>query len=44
MDDRDYLCPFPFTGKLNKLTIKLGPSQLLPAENKAIQKKVGERD
>jgi hypothetical protein len=26
--------PFPFNGKLNKLTISLGPLQLLPAEQK----------
>jgi hypothetical protein len=36
--------PFRFTGKLNKLTVKLGPMQLAPAEKKAAEKKVGERD
>jgi hypothetical protein len=44
VDDKDYQVPFRFTGKLNKLTVKLGPMQLAPAEKKAAEKKVGERD
>jgi arylsulfatase len=28
VDDNDYQPPFRFTGKLDKLTIKLGPTQL----------------
>jgi arylsulfatase len=28
VDDKDYQVPFRFTGKLNKLTFKLGPTQL----------------
>jgi arylsulfatase A-like enzyme len=44
VDDKDYACPFKFTGKLEKLTVKIGPSQLLPPEKKAVEKKVGERD
>jgi arylsulfatase len=32
IDDRDYQVPFRFTGKLDKLTIKLGPSQLTDAD------------
>src|SRR4029079_505086 len=44
VDDRDYACPFPFTGKLEKLTVTLGLSQLLPEEKKAAAKKVRERD
>ncbi len=44
VDDEDYVCPFTFTGKLEKLTIKIGPSQMLPEEKKAVEKKVGERD
>ena len=44
VDDKDYNCPFSFTGKLEKLTVKIGPSQLLPAEKKASEKKIGERD
>jgi len=42
--DKDYQCPFAFTGKLEKLTVKIGPSQMLPAEKRAVEKKVGERD
>jgi arylsulfatase len=34
VNDKDYQVPFPFNGKLNKLTISLGPLQLLPAEQK----------
>jgi arylsulfatase len=44
VDDKDYACPFKFTGKLEKLTVIIGPSQFLPAEKKAVEKKVGERD
>jgi arylsulfatase A-like enzyme len=44
VDDKDYKCPFVFTGKLDKLTVKLGPSQLLPPQKKASEKKIGERD
>jgi hypothetical protein len=28
VDDKAYRVPFPFTGTINKLTIKLGPEQL----------------
>jgi hypothetical protein len=44
VDDRNYQVPFRFTGRLNKLTVKLGPEQLAPAEKKAMEKKLGERD
>jgi arylsulfatase len=44
VDDKDYQVPFRFTGKIAKLTVKLGPSQMAEAENKAVQEKVGERD
>jgi arylsulfatase len=44
VDDRDYAVPFRFTGKLNKLTVKVGPMRLMPAEKKSLEKKVGERD
>ena len=37
VDDNDYQVPFRFTGKLDKLTFKLGPAQLTSAEQKAIQ-------
>jgi arylsulfatase len=36
VDDADYQVPFPFTGKLHKLTVKLGPEQLTPAERQMI--------
>ena len=35
VDDRDYQPPFRFTGKLYKLTIKLGPNQLMAQDQKA---------
>jgi arylsulfatase len=44
VDDKDYKCPFELTCKLHKLTVKLGPSQLLPREKKELEKKIGERD
>lgn len=28
VDDKDYQVPFPFTGKINKLTVKLGPNAM----------------
>ena len=33
----DYELPFHFTGAINKLTFKLGPSQLLPTDQKAAE-------
>ncbi len=33
--DNDYQLPFRFTGTIDKLTFKLGPSQLTPADQKA---------
>jgi arylsulfatase len=33
----DYKLPFHFTGKIDKLTFKLGPSQLLPTDQKAAE-------
>jgi arylsulfatase A-like enzyme len=35
VDDKDYQSPFRFTGKLDKLTIKLGPNQLMAEDQKA---------
>ena len=29
--------PFPFTGTINKVDFKLGPSKMLPKDNKAAQ-------
>ena len=36
VDDKDYQVPFPFTGKIDKLTVKLGPEDLTPAEREMI--------
>jgi hypothetical protein len=36
VDDQDYQVPFKFTGKIKKLTIKLGPEELTPAEREMI--------
>jgi hypothetical protein len=35
VDDADYQVPFRFTGTINKVSFKLGPSQLLPEDHKA---------
>jgi arylsulfatase len=35
VDDKDYQPPFRFTGKLEKLTIKLGPNQMMAVDEKA---------
>jgi arylsulfatase len=37
VDDKDYQPPFAFTGKLAKLTIKLGPSQMVEADHALMQ-------
>jgi arylsulfatase A-like enzyme len=38
VNDKDYVVPFPFDGKINKLTFKLGPSQLTAEDHKAAVK------
>jgi len=41
VDDNDYQVPFRFTGTINKLTVKVGPVQIMSqAEMKAAQDKV----
>jgi hypothetical protein len=35
VDDNDYQVPFRFTGKLDKLTYKLGPEELMEEDHKA---------
>jgi arylsulfatase len=35
VDDKDYKPPFRFTGKLDKLTIKLGPNEMMAEDQKA---------
>jgi arylsulfatase A-like enzyme len=37
VDDKDYQVPFRFTGKLNKLTIKIEPPQLTPEDRKKLE-------
>jgi arylsulfatase A-like enzyme len=37
VNDQDYQCPFPFTGKLNKLTIKVDRPQLSPEDIKKLE-------
>jgi arylsulfatase len=37
VDDRDYQLPFRFTGKLTKLTLKVDPPKLTPADIKKLQ-------
>ena len=37
VDDKDYQIPFTFTGKLNKLTIKIDRPQLSPADVKLLE-------
>ncbi|HUZ90694.1 MAG TPA: arylsulfatase, partial [Methylocella sp.] len=36
VDDRDYKVPFPFTGKIEKLTISVEPPQLTPEDEKRL--------
>ena len=36
VDDQDYQVPFRFTGKLNKLTVKLGPNEMSPADKETV--------
>jgi arylsulfatase A-like enzyme len=38
VDDKDYQVPFRFTGKLSKLTFKLGPTQLTSDDHQVIQR------
>ncbi len=38
VDDNDYQVPFRFTGKLAKVTFKLGPVQLTSADHEVIQR------
>ena len=38
--DESYKLPFKFTGTIDKLTVKLGPSQMTAAEQRAIEEKL----
>jgi len=44
VDDQDYQVPFRFTGKINKLRIKLGPTQLTSNDRQVIQHALATRD
>jgi arylsulfatase A-like enzyme len=44
VDDQDYQVPFRFTGKINKLTIKLGPTQLTSNDHQVIQRALATRN
>jgi arylsulfatase len=37
VDDKDYEVPFRFTGKLDKLALKLGPVQITSDDQQTIQ-------
>jgi len=37
VDDKDYQVPFRFTGKLAKLTIRVGPEQLAEADRQVME-------
>jgi len=39
VNDADYQPPFTFTGKLNRVVVKLGPSGLSPADQQAVKEK-----
>jgi arylsulfatase len=44
VEDKDYQVPFKFTGKLNKLTLKLDRPQLTEADIESLKKKMREKD
>ena len=43
MDDSDYQVPFPFTGKLEKITFDLGPSLMTPEAIKAMMEELAKK-
>jgi arylsulfatase len=44
VDDKDYQCPFRFTGKIDKLTIKVEPPKLTPEDVKKLKEAGGGPD
>ena len=44
VEDKDYQVPFKFTGKLNKLTLKVDRPQLSEDDIKELEKKLREKD
>jgi arylsulfatase len=43
VDDNDYQVPFRFTGTIEKLTVKLGPREMSPADKGKIEKTMRDR-
>ncbi|MBR0957654.1 arylsulfatase [Bradyrhizobium japonicum] len=43
VDEQDYQVPFRFTGKISKLTVKLGPNEMSPADKETVAKTMRER-
>jgi hypothetical protein len=44
VDDSDYQAPFPFSGKMEKLTIDLGPTTTTPEALAQLNKLLAARD
>jgi len=44
VEDKDYQIPFKFTGKLNKLTVKIDRPKMTEADIKMLEKKMLEKD
>jgi hypothetical protein len=42
VNDKDYQSPFPFNGTIDKLTVKLGPSQLTAEEQRKADQAVAQ--
>ena len=40
VNEKDYQVPFAFNGKINKLTVTLGPSQLTAEDQRKVQEAV----
>ena len=43
MDDADYAAPFPFTGKIGKITFDLGDSLMTPEAIKAMMEELAKK-
>ena len=44
VDEADFQSRFPFTGKLDKVTIKLGPEQLTPEDMELLGRTIRDFD
>jgi arylsulfatase A-like enzyme len=40
VDEKDYQVPFPFTGTIDKLTVKLGPNEMTAEEKASVEKRL----